>query len=66
MLMGGLFRERSDASLCRECKKCEAVCPQHIVISQQLKSVANTLGGPKTEAILARLKRNPPKTAKSE
>ena len=66
LLMGGLLRKHSDASLCKECKKCEARCPQHIAISQQLKSVANTLGGPKTEAILARLKRNPPKTAKSE
>ena len=53
MLMGGFMGKRSDASLCKECKKCMERCPQHIAIPEQLKSVSNDLGGPKTEAILA-------------
>jgi len=56
MLMGGLRSKRSDASLCKECRKCVERCPQHIAIPEQLKSVANDLGGPKTEAILAKRK----------
>jgi hypothetical protein len=52
-LMGGLSGKRSDASLCKECKKCVERCPQHIAIPEQLKAVSNELGGPKTEAILA-------------
>ena len=66
MLMGGLSRNRSDASLCKECKKCEERCPQHIPISQQLKSVANVLGGLKTEEILEMQKRNLPRSMKSK
>jgi predicted aldo/keto reductase-like oxidoreductase len=52
MLMGGLTGKRSDASLCIECKKCLERCPQHIAIPEQLKSVSQDLGGPKTEAML--------------
>ena len=67
MLMGGLTGKRSDASLCKECKKCMERCPQHIAIPEQLKSVSNDLGGPKTEAILAMRKsghpQNPAKPA---
>jgi len=65
MLMGGLTGKRSDASLCKECKKCIARCPQHIEIPQELKSVLNDLGGPKTEAIFAmRKSRHPQNPAK--
>jgi hypothetical protein len=61
MLLGGLTGKRSDASLCKECKKCIARCPQHIQIPQELKSVLNDLGGPKTEAIFATRKSGYPK-----
>jgi hypothetical protein len=57
MLMGGFMGKRSDASLCKECKECMERCPQHIEIPEQLKSVSNDLGGPKTEAILAMRKK---------
>jgi predicted aldo/keto reductase-like oxidoreductase len=67
MLMGGLTGKRADASLCKECKQCMERCPQHIAIPQQLKSVSNDLGGPKTEAMLAMIKsahpQKPDKTA---
>lgn len=52
MLMGGFTGKRSDASLCKDCKKCVERCPQHIEIPQQLKSVQNDLGGSKAEAII--------------
>jgi hypothetical protein len=58
MLMGGLSGKRSDASLCKECKQCVERCPQHIAIPEQLKAVSNELGGPKTEAMLARSKKS--------
>ncbi len=61
MLLGGLTGKRSDASLCKECKKCIARCPQHIEIPQELKSVLNDLGGPKTEEIFAMRKSGYPK-----
>jgi predicted aldo/keto reductase-like oxidoreductase len=63
MLMGGLTGKRSDASLCKECKKCIARCPQHIEIPHELKSVVNDLGGPKTEAIFAMRKSRHPQDA---
>jgi len=60
-LMGGLSGKRSDASLCKDCKKCMDRCPQHILIPERLKAVAEELGGPKTEAVLAIMKsRSPP------
>jgi predicted aldo/keto reductase-like oxidoreductase len=52
ILMGGLRGKRSDASLCKECKKCVERCPQHIAIPEQLKLVSHDLGGPKTDAII--------------
>jgi len=65
-LMGGLTGKRSDASLCKECKKCMELCPQHIAIPEQLKFVTSDLGGPKTEATLSMRRnggpRNPTKT----
>ena len=44
-LLGGFTGKRSDASICKECKKCMERCPQHIEIPQQLKLVLNYLGG---------------------
>ena len=61
MLMGGLTGKRSDASLCKECKKCMERCPQHIIIPEKLKLVLNDLGGPETEAIFAMRKSGHPK-----
>ena len=63
MLMGGLTGKRSDASLCKECKKCMERCPQHISIPEKLKLVSKDLGGPKTEAIFAMRKSGNPKDA---
>jgi predicted aldo/keto reductase-like oxidoreductase len=62
MLMGGFTGKRSDAALCKECKKCVERCPQHIEIPQQLKSVLNDLGGKKTEAIIAMRNSGPRQT----
>jgi hypothetical protein len=56
MLMGGLTGVRSDAALCKDCKTCMQLCPQHIEIPQKLKDVANIFGGTKTEAKLAAAK----------
>jgi uncharacterized protein len=61
MLLGGLSGKRSDATLCKECKKCMERCPQHIAIPEELKLVLNDLGGPKTEAIFEMLKNRNPK-----
>ena len=66
MLMGLLTGKRSDASLCKECKKCMERCPQHIEIPEQLKLVSKDLGGPKTGAILAvQMKKAPKESSKS-
>ncbi len=63
MLMGGLTGKRSDASLCKECKKCMERCPQHIAIPEKLRLVSKDLGGPKTEAIFATRKSAHPQDA---
>ncbi len=63
MLLGGLSGKRSDATLCKECKKCVERCPQHIAIPEKLKLVLNDLGGPKTEAIFEMRKSGHPKDA---
>jgi predicted aldo/keto reductase-like oxidoreductase len=63
MLLGGLSGKRSDATLCKECKKCMERCPQHIAIPEKLKSVLYDLGGPKTEAIFEMRKRGHSKDA---
>jgi predicted aldo/keto reductase-like oxidoreductase len=52
MLMGGIMPGRSDASLCRECGKCEKACPQHIAIRAELKNVNRTLGGLRTKLLM--------------
>jgi uncharacterized protein len=57
ILMGGFGTERSDASLCKDCKQCVARCPQHIDVPAQLKEVSDKLGGPKAEAMLEMMKR---------
>ena len=56
MLKGGLTGKRADASLCKDCKQCMERCPQHIVIPERLKEVEKEIGGPKTEAILSKMK----------
>jgi uncharacterized protein len=57
MLKGGLNREKADATLCKDCKQCIERCPQHIVIPERLKELENEIGGPKTEAVLAMMKK---------
>jgi uncharacterized protein len=61
MLLGGLSGKRTDATLCKECKKCVERCPQHIAIPEKLKSVLNDLGGSKTEVIFESRKSGYPK-----
>jgi uncharacterized protein len=56
VLMGGFSGERSDAGLCKQCKKCVERCPQHLDIPGQLKEVSKTLGGSKTDEVLAKMK----------
>ena len=46
-LMSGFADKRTDASLCKECNKCRARCPQHIAIPELLKSVSKDLWGAK-------------------
>jgi predicted aldo/keto reductase-like oxidoreductase len=55
-LMGGLNGKRADAELCKGCNECRERCPQHIDIPENLKAVANELGGEKTQALLAMMK----------
>ena len=50
--MGGFTGVRADAELCKECGQCLERCPQHINISEQLKEVANELGGPRAQEAL--------------
>jgi predicted aldo/keto reductase-like oxidoreductase len=52
MLLGGLNGERTDATLCKDCRQCIERCPQHISIPDKLKEVEKDLGGPKTEAMM--------------
>ncbi len=44
--LGGMAQKPSNASLCRECGKCEPHCPQGIKIISQLKVVAREMEGP--------------------
>jgi predicted aldo/keto reductase-like oxidoreductase len=50
-LMGGMG-EPADASLCRNCGRCEKACPQKIAIPEELKKVRSTLGGLRTKAMI--------------
>ncbi len=44
--LGGLMGKKSWASMCKECGKCEKVCPQHIEIRKELKKVKKEFEGP--------------------
>jgi hypothetical protein len=50
-LMGGMGIP-ADASLCRNCGKCEKACPQKIAIPAELKKVRSTLGGLPTKIMI--------------
>jgi predicted aldo/keto reductase-like oxidoreductase len=50
-LMGG-SGEPADASLCKNCGKCEKACPQQIAIPVELKNVSGLLGGLPTKILL--------------
>lgn len=51
-LGGVLNANKSNASLCMECGKCERKCPQHIPIRQELKAVANEFEGYLTNPLI--------------
>ncbi|MDD1724917.1 MAG: aldo/keto reductase [Methanospirillum sp.] len=55
-LMGGMG-EPANASLCRNCGKCEVICPQHIPIPDELKKVSSKLDGISTRIIFMFAKR---------
>jgi hypothetical protein len=52
MLMGAMGASATDASLCRNCGKCEKACPQEIAIPEELKKVRSTLGGLRTKLMI--------------
>ena len=52
MLMGAMGSPATDASLCRNCGKCEKACPQKIAIPEELKKVRSTLGGLRTKLLI--------------
>jgi predicted aldo/keto reductase-like oxidoreductase len=52
MLMGAMGASATDASLCRNCGKCEKACPQKIAIPEELKKVRSTLGGLRTKLMI--------------
>ena len=54
-LMGGM-RTWSDASLCRNCGKCQKACPQNIAIPEELIKVRRTLGGLRTKIMIPFIK----------
>jgi predicted aldo/keto reductase-like oxidoreductase len=54
-LMGGM-RTWSDASLCRNCGKCQKACPQNIAIPEELIKVKRTLGGLRTKIMIPFIK----------
>lgn len=41
-----LRAKRTNASLCRQCGKCEKHCPQHIAIRKELRNVSRSLENP--------------------
>lgn len=55
-LMGAMGKTPGDASLCTECGRCMAVCPQQIAIPEELRKVSDTLGGSLTRAMLPPLR----------
>jgi hypothetical protein len=50
--MLGVMGKPANASLCKNCGKCEMACPQHIDIPNQLKKVSYTLDGLRTRALI--------------
>ncbi len=46
LMCTGIRKDSSAASQCIECGKCEAHCPQHIAIRQELKNARKELEGP--------------------
>ncbi len=50
--LGGITSPPSYASLCKQCGKCEKLCPQHISIREELKNVAGEMEGPLMKPIL--------------
>jgi hypothetical protein len=52
MLMGAMGASATDASLCRNCGKCEKACRQEIAIPEELKKVRSTLGGLRTKLMI--------------
>ena len=42
---GGLLSDVSYAGLCKECGKCEKVCPQHIPVRERLREVSKEMEG---------------------
>jgi uncharacterized protein len=51
LLMGGVSRVKADASLCSQCGKCVAACPQKIAIPEELAKVDRELGGWRTKML---------------
>lgn len=51
-LMGGLGGTPAHASLCKNCGKCQSLCPQHIAIPGELKKVSRTLNGLRTKMLI--------------
>ena len=45
-----LRKDKTSASMCIECGKCETHCPQHIMIRQELKNARKVLEGPVYQA----------------
>jgi hypothetical protein len=43
--LGGVLGDRSYAGLCRNCGKCEKICPQHLPIPTCLKEVSDSMEG---------------------
>lgn len=50
--VGGFTSPPSYASLCKQCGKCEKLCPQQIPIRQELKNVVRELEGPLMKPML--------------
>ena len=51
-LMGGIGRTPAHAALCKNCRKCASVCPQHVMIPEELNEVSKTLGNSWTKMML--------------
>lgn len=52
MWLGGFMSLPSYASLCKQCGKCEKLCPQHIPIRIELANTAREMEGPLMKPIL--------------